>query len=128
MGKMGVGNRCFGKSGEDLYVMVPKGTVLKDGETGKVIADLSEDGQTELVLKGGRGGKGNVHFATSTRQVPDFAVDFPRPVRQVHVHIIVALDVLPLFGGPHQQEPLKPHVLLQLANRVTLHRNPSSSS
>lgn len=74
-GKPGSGNRCFGKSGEDLVLKVPKGTVIKDFETGKIICDLSEDGQKELVLRGGRGGKGNVHFATSTRQVPDFAID-----------------------------------------------------
>lgn len=74
-GENGSGNRCFGKSGKDLYIKVPKGTVVKDFETGKVITDLSEDGQKELVLKGGKGGKGNVHFVTSTRQVPDFAID-----------------------------------------------------
>jgi GTP-binding protein len=74
-GENGSGNRCFGKSGKDLVIKVPKGTVIKDFETGKLICDLSEDGQKELVLKGGRGGKGNVHFATSTRQVPDFAID-----------------------------------------------------
>lgn len=74
-GKPGSGNRCFGKSGKDLVLKVPKGTVIKDFETGKIICDLSEDGQKELVLRGGRGGKGNVHFATSTRQVPDFAID-----------------------------------------------------
>ena len=62
-----------GKSGEDLYIDVPAGTIIKDAETGKVVADLSEQGQVELVLKGGRGGRGNSHFATSTRQVPRFA-------------------------------------------------------
>ena len=75
MVKMACGNRKFGKSGKDLIINVPKGTVIKDFETGKVICDLSKDNQKELVLKGGRGGKGNVHFATSTRQVPDFAID-----------------------------------------------------
>ena len=74
-GENGSGNRKFGKSGKDLVIGVPKGTVIKDFETGKVICDLSRDYQKELVLKGGRGGKGNVHFATSTRQVPDFAID-----------------------------------------------------
>ena len=75
MEKTAHGNRKFGKSGKDLIIWVPKGTVVKEFETGKVICDLSKDGQKELVLKGGRGGKGNVHFATSTRQVPDFAID-----------------------------------------------------
>ena len=58
-----------------MVIQVPKGTVVKEFETGKIICDLSRDGQKELVLKGGRGGKGNVHFATSTRQAPDFAID-----------------------------------------------------
>ena len=61
--------------GQDLYVKVPLGTVVKDLKTGKILADLSEKGQKELILPGGRGGKGNSHFATSTRQVPRFAQD-----------------------------------------------------
>jgi len=72
-GENGSGGHKYGKSGEDLYIDVPAGTIIKDAETGKVVADLSEQGQVELVLKGGRGGKGNSHFATSTRQVPRFA-------------------------------------------------------
>lgn len=72
-GEPGRGSRCNGKKGEDLYIKVPQGTVIKDEETGKVIADLSEVGQVECVLKGGKGGKGNVHFATATRQIPNFA-------------------------------------------------------
>ena len=72
-GEPGSGNRKTGKSGEDLYIDVPQGTVVRDEETGKVIADLSEEGQVECILKGGKGGKGNVHFATATRQVPNFA-------------------------------------------------------
>lgn len=72
-GENGSGNRCNGKKGEDIYVKVPQGTVVKDEETGKVIADLSEVGQIECILKGGKGGKGNVHFATATRQIPNFA-------------------------------------------------------
>lgn len=72
-GENGSGNNKYGKSGEDLYIDVPIGTIIKDVETGKVVADLSKEGQEELVLKGGRGGKGNSHFATATRQVPRFA-------------------------------------------------------
>ena len=72
-GENGSGGHKYGKSGQDLYIDVPAGTIIKDAETGKVVADLSEQGQVELVLKGGRGGKGNSHFATSTRQVPRFA-------------------------------------------------------
>ena len=72
-GENGSGANKYGKSGDDLYINVPIGTIIKDVETGKVVADLSKQGQEELVLKGGRGGKGNSHFATSTRQVPRFA-------------------------------------------------------
>ena len=72
-GENGSGSNKYGKSGEDLYIDVPIGTIIKDAETGKIVADLSKEGQKELVLKGGRGGKGNSHFATATRQVPRFA-------------------------------------------------------
>jgi len=72
-GENGSGSNCYGKKGEDLYINVPIGTIIKDAETGKVVADLSKEGQVELVLKGGHGGKGNSHFATATRQAPRFA-------------------------------------------------------
>lgn len=72
-GENGSGGNKYGKAGEDLYIDVPIGTIIKDAETGKVVADLSQEGQVELILKGGRGGKGNSHFATATRQVPRFA-------------------------------------------------------
>ena len=72
-GENGSGGNKYGKSGEDLYIDVPIGTIIRDSETGKIVADLSKEGQVELVLKGGRGGKGNSHFATATRQVPRFA-------------------------------------------------------
>ena len=72
-GENGSGSRCNGKKGEDIYIKVPQGTIIRDEETGKVIADLSEIDQVECVLRGGKGGKGNVHFATATRQIPNFA-------------------------------------------------------
>lgn len=72
-GKNGEGGHRYGKSGEDLVVKVPIGTIVKDSETGRVMADLSEPNQKQLILSGGRGGKGNSHFATSTRQAPRFA-------------------------------------------------------
>ena len=72
-GESGSGGRKTGRSGEDLYIDVPQGTIIRDEETGKVIADLSEEGQVECILKGGKGGKGNVHFVTPTRQIPNFA-------------------------------------------------------
>ncbi len=72
-GENGEGARKSGKSGEDLYIKVPIGTVVKDAKTEEILADMSEKGQRTLVLRGGRGGKGNTHFATSTRQAPRFS-------------------------------------------------------
>ena len=72
-GKNGEGARKTGKSGEDIYIPVPMGTIVKDIDTGNIIADLSKEGDEICLVKGGRGGRGNQHFATSTRQVPKFA-------------------------------------------------------
>lgn len=100
-GENGSGAKCSGKSGEDIYIGVPIGTVLKDNETGKIIADLSEPGQKELVLKGGRGGRGNQHFATSTRQVPRFAEDGePGQEKEVILELKLLADV-GLLGFPN---------------------------
>lgn len=74
-GNNGEGANKYGRSGEDLTIKVPIGTIIKDAQTNRVLADLSNEGQRELVLKGGRGGKGNTHFATSTRQAPRFSQD-----------------------------------------------------
>ena len=100
-GENGSGNRCFGKSGEDLTIKVPKGTIVKDAETGKVIVDMSEDGQRELILKGGRGGKGNVHFATSTRQAPHFAVDGEKGKEKEIILELKLLADVGLIGFPN---------------------------
>ncbi len=72
-GGNGSGNNRTGRSAADLEVIVPPGTVVKDFETGEVLADLAEQGQTFIVAKGGIGGKGNAHFKTSTHQTPRFA-------------------------------------------------------
>ncbi|MDR1003210.1 MAG: GTPase ObgE [Oscillospiraceae bacterium] len=71
-GENGRARRQFGKSGKDLVISVPKGTVIKEAETGRVIADISDE-QPKTIAKGGRGGWGNSHFATPTRQAPRFA-------------------------------------------------------
>lgn len=73
-GKNGAGNNCTGKSGEDLILGVPEGTVVSSID-GKVICDVSEKDKKYLVLKGGRGGLGNTHFKNSTRQAPNFSID-----------------------------------------------------
>lgn len=72
-GENGMRKNRFGKDAEDLVLRVPPGTIVKDEETGIVIADLTENGQRAVIAKGGKGGKGNVHYKTSTRQAPNFA-------------------------------------------------------
>jgi GTP-binding protein len=72
-GEAGGKRRCHGKDGETLVIKVPEGTVIKDFESGKVIADMSGENRREIILKGGRGGQGNMHFATPTMQAPKYA-------------------------------------------------------
>ena len=100
-GKNGEGSHRFGKSGEDLYIKVPAGTIVKDAETGKVVVDLSEKGQTELILPGGRGGKGNSHFATSTRQAPRFARDGEKGIEKEFILELKLLADVGLLGFPN---------------------------
>ena len=72
-GQEGGKRNCHGKSGADIVLKVPEGTLIKDAESGKVIADMSGDNKRQIVLKGGRGGKGNMNYATATMQVPKYA-------------------------------------------------------
>ena len=72
-GQEGGKRNCHGKSGESIVLKVPEGTVIKDAESGKVIADMSGENRRQVILKGGRGGIGNQHFATSTMQAPKYA-------------------------------------------------------
>lgn len=72
-GKEGSKRRCTGASGEDMILKVPPGTVVKDADTGKVILDMANRTEPVVLLKGGRGGKGNQHYATATMQAPKYA-------------------------------------------------------
>lgn len=72
-GRQGEPNNRFGKSAAPLVIPVPVGTIIKDADTGEVLADLVSDGQTFIVAKGGKGGRGNSHFATPVRQTPRYA-------------------------------------------------------
>jgi obg family GTPase cgtA len=72
-GEPGGKKRCHGADGKDLVIRVPEGTVIRDAESGKVIADMSGENRRMIVLRGGKGGVGNMHFATATMQAPNYA-------------------------------------------------------
>lgn len=72
-GEEGGKKNCAGKNGEDIVIKVPEGTVIREAESGKVITDMSGENRRFLLLKGGRGGSGNQHYATSTMQAPKYA-------------------------------------------------------
>ena len=72
-GEQGGKKRCHGANGKDLILKVPAGTIIREAESGKVIADMSGDNKRQVILKGGRGGQGNMHYATATMQVPKYA-------------------------------------------------------
>ncbi|ONI45446.1 GTPase CgtA [Candidatus Epulonipiscium fishelsonii] len=72
-GENGGKKRCHGKDAKDLTIKVPQGTIIRESETGKIIADLHEKDEKKIIFKGGSGGKGNQHFATPTRQAPKYA-------------------------------------------------------
>jgi GTP-binding protein len=74
-GGHGLGSDCNGANADDMVLKVPVGTIIRDHKTGELLADLSQPGQRVVVAKGGRGGLGNINFATSTRQTPRFAQD-----------------------------------------------------
>lgn len=99
-GTNGSGNRCTGKRGEDLVIRVPKGTLVKDAVTGRIMADISDE-EPVILLKGGNGGWGNQHFATSTRQVPKFAKSgVPGQSAEVILELKLLADV-GLVGFPN---------------------------
>ena len=100
-GMNGEGNHRYGKSGSDLHIGVPIGTIIKDAETEQVLADLSEKGQEELILPGGQGGKGNSHFATSTRQVPNFAQGGEKGIEKELILELKLLADVGLVGFPN---------------------------
>ena len=100
-GEIGGGSNSFGKDGKDLYIKIPAGTVIKDAETGSVMGDLKEEGQQLIVAKGGKGGKGNARFATSTRQTPRFAHPGDKGIeRWIELELKLIADV-GLIGFPN---------------------------
>ena len=100
-GEPGGKRRCHGKDGKDLVLYVPEGTVIKEAESGKVIADMSGDNRRQVILKGGKGGLGNQHFATATMQIPKYAQPGqPAKELMVKLELKVIADV-GLVGFPN---------------------------
>ena len=100
-GQPGMKRNRYGKKGQDLYIKVPVGTMIIDKETGHLMKDLVEDGDTVVAAKGGRGGKGNVHYKSSIRQAPNFAeAGTPGKEREVILELKLIADV-GLLGFPN---------------------------
>ncbi|MGC4045859.1 MAG: GTPase ObgE [Armatimonas sp.] len=100
-GSNGIGKRMFGSHGKDLLLTVPPGTQIRDADTGEILADLTEHPQKEVVIPGGRGGRGNVHFVSSVQQAPKFAEKGePGEERRVTLNLKLLADV-GLLGFPN---------------------------
>lgn len=100
-GGNGEGSKCYGKDGEKLIIKAPMGTIVKDQESGKIMADLSHEGDTYVVCRGGKGGKGNAKYATPTRQAPQFAEPgMPGEERFIVLELKLLADV-GLLGFPN---------------------------
>ena len=100
-GQHGMGSNCSGHDGADVTIELPVGSVVRDKATNEIIADLTEEGQRVVLAKGGRGGWGNQHFATATRQAPRFAQDGnPGEERELFIELKLIADV-GLIGLPN---------------------------
>ncbi len=94
-GQEGGKKNCHGRNGQDLILKVPEGTIIKDAESGRVIADMSGDNRRQIILKGGRGGLGNQHFATATMQAPKYA----QPGQEaIEIEVLLELKVIADVG------------------------------
>jgi GTP-binding protein len=100
-GENGAGQEKTGANGEDRYIDVPLGTVAKDEETGKVLFEITEEGEEKILVKGGRGGQGNVHFKSSTFQTPRYAQPGEDPVEGWFVLELKVLADVGLVGFPN---------------------------
>ncbi len=100
-GQPGGKRRCHGADGEDMVVHVPEGTVVREAETGQVIIDMSHEHKREVILRGGRGGKGNMNYATPTMQVPKYAQP-GKPGRELEVILeLKTIADVGLIGFPN---------------------------
>ena len=103
-GEEGGKRRCHGRDGEDIVLRVPEGTVVYEAESGKVIADMSGENRRQVILTGGRGGKGNMHYATATMQAPKYAQPGqPAKELEVRLELKVIADV-GLVGYPNVEK------------------------
>ena len=129
-GEEGGKRKCHGKDGKDLVLRVPEGTVIKESKTGKVIADMSGDNRRQIVLKGGKGGLGNQHFATATMQVPKYAQPGqPAMELEVNLELKVIADV-GLIGFPKCRKihlPFQSHKCTAEDCQLPLHNTESKS-
>lgn len=100
-GEHGLGSNCHGKRGEDFEIQLPVGSIVRDEESGEILADLTQPGERVLVAKGGNGGWGNQHFATATRQAPRFAKPgLPGQVRKLAIELKLLAEVA-IVGLPN---------------------------
>lgn len=100
-GVSGAGKKKTGRSGEDLELLVPVGTLIQSAPDGQVIADLAKEGDRLLIAKGGKGGLGNVHFASATHQAPEESTDgMPGESKQIRLELQLIADVA-LIGQPN---------------------------
>ncbi len=100
-GVKGSGRKMYGRNGKDLVIGVPVGTLIRDIETGRIVADFTEDGQEIVVARGGKGGLGNMHYANSVRQAPQFATPgLPGEERNLYVELKLIADC-GLVGFPN---------------------------
>lgn len=100
-GEGGSGDNCTGRTGKDYIIEVPLGTVAKDDETGQVEAEILEDGQEIIWIKGGRGGMGNAHFATPTNQAPEYAQPGEEGIESWKILELKVLADVGLVGFPN---------------------------
>ena len=99
-GQPGLGSNKYGAAGQNLILKVPAGTLIKDADSGELIADLTQDGQQAVVARGGMGGKGNANFKSSTRQAPDFAeLGEPGEKKDLKLELKLIADVA-IIGYP----------------------------
>lgn len=100
-GEHGRKKKQTGKNGEDLYIKVPQGTIVKDERTGKILADLRNKGDVSLIAKGGKGGRGNPHFTNSVRQAPNFAEQGRKGIERTVILELKMIADVGLIGFPN---------------------------